>query len=66
MIVMRGFRGGGEEVRIPRPTLKNHKDIGFLSNAGLDSLKSQTRIPCWVIVSPPAKRHFNGPLLGVF
>ena len=73
---------GSGHARIQRGTpwtggpdpLENHKNIGFLSNTGLDSLKSQTSIQCSAIVSPPAKRHFNafrrradnGPLLVIF
>ena len=43
----------GEGTRGPDP-LKNHENIGFLSNAGPDPLKNQA------IVSPPAKRHLTG------
>ena len=34
---MRRTRGGGQRVRTP---LNNHKNIGFLSNTGLDLLKN--------------------------
>ena len=36
--IQRGDRGSG-------PPLKNHKNIGFLSNTGLDPLKI-TKLPC--------------------
>ena len=36
---MGGGGGGGQGVWTP-PPLKNHKNLGFLSNAGPDSLKS--------------------------
>ena len=36
---MRGSRGGGGRGSGP-PPLANHKNIGFLSNTGLDSLKN--------------------------
>ena len=60
---MFGSRGGtGVQ---PPPPLKNHKNIGFLSNTGLDPLKttklpSQADLQCWAIISTPAKRHLNG------
>ena len=44
-------------------SLKNHKNIGFLSNTGPDPLKNhsyQARIQCSAIIGPPAKRHLNG------
>ena len=37
---MRGFRGGN---RGSGPPLKNHKNIGFLSNTGPDPLKKITK-----------------------
>ena len=50
------------------PPLKNHKNMGFLSNTGLDPLKKsqsyQASIQCWVIMGRPAKRHLNGILPG--
>ena len=56
-------KGGGAG----RPdSLKNHKFIGFPSNTDPDPLKI-TKIPSqhsmWVIIGPPAKRHFNGASL---
>ena len=45
------------ESTLPGP-LKNHKNIGFLSNSGPDPLKIS--IQCWAIISTPAKRHLNG------
>ena len=53
---------GGHGVRNP-PPLKNHKNIGFLSNTGPVPLKNQASIQCWSIISPPAKHHLNGILL---
>ena len=35
---------GGAGGPVP-PTLKNHKNIGFLSNIGLDPQKKHTKIP---------------------
>ena len=53
-----GGGGGGQGVRIP---LKNHKNIGSLSNTGPDPLKIyQASIQCWAIIGTPAKRHLNG------
>ena len=47
----------------PPPPLKNHKNIGFLSNTGPDHLQI-TKLPSqhsmWAIIGPPAKCHFNG------
>ena len=58
---MGGSRGGD---RGPdRPTLENHRNIGFLSHTGLDPEKSQSyqaRIQSWAIIGTPAKRHLNG------
>ena len=53
-------RGGRESGPIP---LKNHKNIGFLSNTGPDPLKI-TKLPSQhsmfqVIIGTPAKRHLN-------
>ena len=64
---------GGQGVWTP---LKNHKNIGFSSNIGLDPLKNgsyQASIQCWAIIGPPAKRHLmvfrwraeDGPLIVV-
>ena len=56
--VMHGSIGGPDP-----PPLKNHKNIGFLSNTGPDPLKKnsfQVSIQCWAIIGTPAKRHFNG------
>ena len=54
---------GGQGVRTP-PPLKNHKNIGFLSNIGPDPLKNQqsyqASIKRWAIIGPPTKRHLNG------
>ena len=47
----------------PPPPLKNHKNIGVLSNNGLDPLKV-TKLPSqhsmWAIIDTPAKHHLNG------
>ena len=41
--------------------LKNHKNIGFLSNTGPDPLKNhKATIQCRAIIGTPAKRHLNG------
>ena len=57
---MRGSRGGGGQG--VRTSLKNHKNIGFLSNTGPDPLKKtqryQARFQYWAIIGPPAKRKF--------
>ena len=58
------------------PPLKNHKNIGFLSNTGSDPLKNcsyQASIQCWAIIGTPAKRHLmafhwwadDGLLIGI-
>ena len=48
----------------PDNPLKNHINIGFLSNTGPDPLKKsqnfQASIECWGIIGTPAKRHLNG------
>ena len=49
-----GAGGGGEKVRTP---LTNHKNIGFLSNTGLDPLKI-TKMPSQH--SMLGHRHLNG------
>ena len=67
--------GGGAGGPDP-PPLKNHKNIGFSSNTGPDSLKNrgyQASIQCWAIIGTPAKRHLmafrwradDGPLIVV-
>ena len=53
-------RGGAQGIQTP---MKNHKNIGFLSNTGLDSRKWQSyqaSIQCWVIIGTPVKHHLNG------
>ena len=54
--------GGGEGATGGLDTLKNNKNIGFLSNTGPDSLKNHS-FECWVIIGMPAKRHLNCVLL---
>ena len=55
------WSGGRGDTGVRTP-LENHKNIGFLSNTGPDPLTQsyQASIQCWAIISPPAKRHFNG------
>ena len=36
-----------------RTQLKNHKNIGFLSNTGPDPMKNQISIQYWTIIGPP-------------
>ena len=62
---MHGSRGGGGgRGSGPPPPMKNHKDIGFLSNTGPDPLKNHKACSqCWAIIGLPAKHHFNGVLL---
>ena len=58
---MRGSRGGRETgVRIP---LKTHKNIGFLSNIGLDPLKNHKATNPAFNVGPSSARQRNGVLL---
>ena len=40
--IMRGSKGGGGQGDLP-PPLKNHKNIGFLSNTGPDPLKNKKK-----------------------
>ena len=59
--------GGGSGSERPTP-LKNHKNIGFSSNTGLDPLTNrsyQASIQCWAIIDIPAKRH-GGPMKARF
>ena len=55
---MGGSKGGTGGPDLP---LKNHKDIGFLSNTGLDppekSQSHQASIQFWATIGPPTKRH---------
>ena len=55
-----GDRGSG-------PPLKNHNNIGFLSNTVPDHMKKsqsyKASIQRVAIIGPPAKRHLNGVLL---
>ena len=43
---MCGSRGGGARVRTPAP-LKNHKNIGYLSDTGPDPLKNKAAEPAF-------------------
>ena len=52
-------RGGGQGVRTP---MKNHKNLGFLSNTGPDLLKI-TKLPSASIQCWASKMPFNGVLL---
>ena len=49
--IQRGDRGSRP------PPLKNHKNIGFLSNT--EKSQSYTASSIWVIIGPPAKHHLN-------
>ena len=43
------------------PLCKTTKNIGFLSNTGLDSLKRyKASSHCWAIIGPPVGHHLNG------
>ena len=66
-----GGGGGGGGDRGPDP-LKNHKNIGFLSNTGQDPLKiTKPPFNIWAIIGTPAKCHLmafpwrvnDGPLM---
>ena len=64
--IQRGDRGSG-----PPPPLKNHKNIGSLSNTGPDPLKKSqiyvASIQCWAIIEKQFKwRADDGPILVVF
>ena len=48
-LIQRGDGGMGGGVSDP-PPLKNHKNIGFLSNTGPDSLKTKACIKCWAAI----------------
>ena len=58
------FKGGSNGGRGSGPPLKNHENIGFLSNTGPDPLKKsqsyQASDECWAIIGPPVKRFLNG------
>ena len=62
-----GVRGGGPDPPPPPPPpFENQNTIGLLSNTGPDRLENQSyqaSIQCWAIISPLAKRHFNGASL---
>ena len=53
---MRGSRGGGQGVRSP---LKNHKNIGFISNTGPEPLKNHKATKPAFNVGPLSTRHRN-------
>ena len=55
-------RGGWQEFRTPPPSLKNHKNTGFLSNTGPDPLKIHKATKPAFNVGPPSpvKHHLNG------
>ena len=55
---MRGSRGGGQGVRTP-PPLKNHKNIGFLSNTGPYPQKNHKATKPAFNVGPPSARQLN-------
>ena len=52
-----GGSRGGQGVRTP--TLKNHKNIGFLSNTGPDPLKNHKATKPTFIVGPSSARQRN-------
>ena len=57
---MGGSRGGGGVTGGPDP-LKNHKNIGLLSDSGPDRQKNhKARLYCWAIIGMPVKCHLNG------
>ena len=72
-LYMRGSRGGGEGVQT---SLKNHKNIGFLSNTGPDPLKNQSYQARFNVGTLACQRNAisrafpwqadNGPLIVVF
>ena len=54
---MRGSRGaGGQGARTP---LENHKNIGFLSNTGLETLKNHKATKPAFNVGPSSARQRN-------
>ena len=71
---MGGFRGGH---RGSGPPMKNHKNIGFLSNTGPDPLKI-TKLPASIHVGPSSAckrnailmafcwRAYDGPFIVIF
>ena len=71
-------RGGGGGAEGPDTPSKNHKNIGFLSNTGLDPLKNQKATQPTFNVGPSSARRRNaislafrwqaddGPLLVLF
>ena len=50
---------GGQVVRIPPSPLKNHKNIGFLSNTGPDPLKNHKVTKPAFNVGPSSARQRN-------
>ena len=68
---MRGSRGGGGGARGPNLSLKNHKNIGFLSNTGLDPIQitklpsRHSRLGCHRHVNdtPFQRRFADGPMI---
>ena len=55
---VRRSRGGGQGVLTP-PTLKNHKNIGFLSNFGPDPLKNRKATEPAFNAGPSSVRQRN-------
>ena len=55
---MGGSRGGGRGSG--PPPLKNHKNIGFLSNTVPDPLENHYATKPGFKVGPPSAHHFNG------
>ena len=64
---MHGSRGGGGGAGVMDP-LKNHKNLGFLSNTGPDCLKNHKATkPEFNVSETPFKWHFTGgPMLARF
>ena len=59
-----GGSRGGDRGSGPPPPLKNHKNIGFLSNTGPDPLKNHKAAKPAFNVGPTSA-HDDGPLIMV-
>ena len=49
----------GQRVRTSPTQKRDNKNTGFLSITCPDHMKKQSSIQCWVIISPPVKRHVS-------
>ena len=58
-----GGWGGGAGGPDPPPPLKNHKDIGFLSQTDPDPLKNHKKAANPAFIGTPVKRYLNGDSL---